>query len=407
MSRDIDRRSPLVSTMDASEEPHSHAVVVWTHRRHASSLHATLKHFGWLHALAASQKNNQDQIGFPCIQSSEWTVVELDRLTAAYSEPFSAHLSSIELTGPSVNPHDRLERCVLDWYAAQSSCEWDGVMGALPTKWEQLGDMIVLNEGAFNNEAWQEALSRATFEEQETLWKGVALALGGVRLARQSHIQDNVLRSPKLTMISGESAWVEFSDFGVQFGFDAQKVMFSSGNITERHRIGAIDMSGETVIDAYAGAGYYTLPMLVRSGAKHVHACELNPASIEGLRWGAEANGVEDRLTIHGGDNQASLPSLVGIADRCHLGLLPSSEAVWAHAVACLKPKGGWLHIHMNVDKQSIERWCLATLEQLSHITKGLGHAWTVEAEHLERVKSYSPGVLHIVLDVKFENASE
>ena len=60
--------------------------------------------------------------------------------------------------------------------------------------------------------------------------------------------------------------------------------MFSSGNITERRRIGALDMSGETVVDAYAGVGYYAFPMLIHSGAARVHACEINPASLEGLR---------------------------------------------------------------------------------------------------------------------------
>ena len=176
--------------------------------------------------------------------------------------------------------------------------------------------------------------------------------------------------------------------------------MFSSGNVTERHRIGSIDMTGEIVIDAYAGTGYYTLPMLVRSGAAHVHACELNPASIAGLAWGAQANSVEQRLTVHHGDNQETLPSLRETADRCHLGLLPSSEAVWGHALACLKPSGGWLHIHMNIEKDNLEAWCDEALVSLKSKAKAMGRNWTVSCHHLERVKSYSPGVLHVVLDV-------
>ena len=203
-----------------------------------------------------------------------------------------------------------------------------------------------------------------------------------------------------MCVLHGDSAWVEFSDYGVQFGFDAEHVMFSSGNVTERHRIGSMDMSGEIIVDAYAGTGYYTLPMLVRSNAAHVHACELNPASIAGLQWGANANGVEEKLTVHQGNNQHTLPSLKGLADRCHLGLLPSSEAAWAHALACLKPTGGMLHIHMNVEKERIEEWRADAIATLKMMAQEAGRAWNITSVHLERVKSFSPGVVHVVLDV-------
>lgn len=40
-----------------------------------------------------------------------------------------------------------------------------------------------------------------------------------------------------------------------------------------------------------------------------------------------------------------------GIADRVILGLIPSSERGWPTACSCLRPdKGGWLHVHGNVD---------------------------------------------------------
>ena len=65
----------------------------------------------------------------------------------------------------------------------------------------------------------------------------------------------------------------------MRYGFDVTRVMFSSGNVSERGRIGEMDLSGEVVVDAFAGIGYYTLPMLVRGRARHVHACEMNRQS--------------------------------------------------------------------------------------------------------------------------------
>ncbi len=386
--------------MDAGKTITHIGVVVWTSKENGSALHATLKALHWLDPLSRSH-HAEGKVGFACTQSSPLNDGALNDLAQRFPHPFEQTMSEIESIGPSVNPHDRLRACVVEWMEEVGQSVTEEHAYGLPSKWEALGDLIVIPLDAFANEAWVEALGAATKAQTNQLWASVAQALGGSRLARQDHISDDELRSPRIEMLAGESTWVEFSDYGVHFGFDASKVMFSSGNVTERHRIGSIDMKGETVVDAYAGAGYYTLPMLVRSQAVRVHACEMNPASIEGLRWAASKNGVGARLTVHEGDNQTTMPGLAGVADRCHLGLLPSSEAVWQHALACLKPSGGWLHIHMNVEKENVQAWSDETVHALKQFAQDSGRNWSIEAKHIERVKSYSPGVLHVVLDVQ------
>ena len=392
--------SPPVLSMDAGKTITHIGVVVWTSKENGSALHATLKALHWLDPLSRSH-HAEGKVGFACTQSSPLNDGALNDLAQRFPHPFEQTMSEIESIGPSVNPHDRLRACVVEWMEEVGQSVTEEHAYGLPSKWEALGDLIVIPLDAFANEAWVEALGAATKAQTNQLWASVAQALGGSRLARQDHINNDELRSPRIEMLAGESTWVEFSDYGVHFGFDASKVMFSSGNVTERHRIGSIDMKGETVVDAYAGAGYYTLPMLVRSQAVRVHACEMNPASIEGLRCAASKNGVGARLTVHEGDNQTTMPGLAGVADRCHLGLLPSSEAVWQHALACLKPSGGWLHIHMNVEKENVQAWSDETVHALKQFAQDSGRNWSIEAKHIERVKSYSPGVLHVVLDVQ------
>ena len=392
--------SPPVLSMDAGKTITHIGVVVWTSKENGSALHATLKALHWLDPLSRSH-HAEGKVGFACTQSSPLNDGALNDLAQRFPHSFEQTMSEIESIGPSVNPHDRLRACVVEWMEEVGQSVTEEHAYGLPSKWEALGDLIVIPLDAFANEAWVEALGAATKAQTNQLWASVAQALGGSRLARQDHINNDELRSPRIEMLAGESTWVEFSDYGVHFGFDASKVMFSSGNVTERHRIGSIDMKGETVVDAYAGAGYYTLPMLVRSQAVRVHACEMNPASIEGLRWAASKNGVEARLSVHEGDNQTTMPGLAGVADRCHLGLLPSSEAVWQHALACLKPSGGWLHIHMNVEKENVQAWSDETVHALKQFAQDSGRNWSIEAKHIERVKSYSPGVLHVVLDVQ------
>lgn len=392
--------SPPVLSMDAGKTITHIGVVVWTSKENGSALHATLKALHWLDPLSRSH-HAEGKVGFACTQSSPLNDGALNDLAQRFPHPFDQTMSKIESIGPSVNPHDRLQACLVEWMEEVGQSVTEEHAYGLPSKWEALGDLIVIPLDAFANGAWLEALGAATKAQTNQLWASVAQALGGSRLARQDHISNDELRSPRIEMLAGESTWVEFSDYGVHFGFDASKVMFSSGNVTERHRIGSIDMKGETVVDAYAGAGYYTLPMLVRSQAVRVHACEMNPASIEGLKWAASKNGVGARLTVHEGDNQTTMPGLAGVADRCHLGLLPSSEAVWQHALACLKPSGGWLHIHMNVEKEKVQAWSDETVHTLKQFAQDSGRNWSIEAKHIERVKSYSPGVLHVVLDVQ------
>ena len=50
------------------------------------------------------------------------------------------------------------------------------------------------------------------------------------------------------------------------YSLDVTKCMFSSGNTTERQRMGRLQCAGETVVDLYAGIGYYTLPFLCKAG---------------------------------------------------------------------------------------------------------------------------------------------
>lgn len=68
----------------------------------------------------------------------------------------------------------------------------------------------------------------------------------------------------------GASGWVQHKEGGVLYSLDVTQCMFSSGNTTERQRMGRLQCAGETVVDLYAGIGYYTLPFLCKAG-KAVH----------------------------------------------------------------------------------------------------------------------------------------
>ena len=54
------------------------------------------------------------------------------------------------------------------------------------------------------------------------------------------------------------------------YKLDPLKVMFSSGNVDEKQRMAHLDCRGETVVDMFAGIGYFTMPLAVRAGRRRL-----------------------------------------------------------------------------------------------------------------------------------------
>ena len=355
-------------------------------------VHALLKAQGWLEPHVEPLRADEGQVGFPLVRSSLASTVE-----GVVAKNLNIHGQTVAVKATkraSVDPHQRLNVATEGWLEATGMEAH--LADVVPTKWERLGDLALLPYDHCSSDTWGRLRDHP---EAANLWSAMAEALKVSALGVQAPIANDTFRSSQVEMLLGSSE-VQFTDHGMTYTFDAAKVMFSSGNVTERRRIGAMNMQGEVVVDAYAGVGYYTFPMLVHAGAAHVHACEINPASLAGLRAGAAANAIEDRLTVHEGDNRKTLANLRAQADRCHLGLLPSSEPVWEACLLALKPKGGVLHVHMNVEEERIEAWTNKTVDRFRNMVEVHQLGFEVEALHLERVKWFAPRVRHVVFDL-------
>ena len=211
-----------------------------------------------------------------------------------------------------------------------------------------------------------------------------------------------------------------------------------------------------SVLDLYIGIGYFAFSYLKR-GVGLVWGWEMNGWSVEGLRRGCEANGWkakvlrldEGGVVIDGRDEKddKALEDLVGELQsqepqvRCvvfwgdnrwagaimarlktkfremgktqwknvrhaSLGLLPTSRGSWENAVQGIdSKKGGWLHIHENVDSRAIESKRqeivadVRTFVRTKHLAER--DRWEASCCHTEQVKTYAPGVMHCVFDVQ------
>lgn len=257
-------------------------------------------------------------------------------------------------------------------------------------RWERLGDMAILPAGSLTSSHWRSI--------GPGLWSFIASSLGSRRIARQAPVAATKTRDSKLQVLYGEDGWVEHRENGILYCFDATKCMFSSGNVSEKLRMASMKCAGETVVDLFAGIGYYTLPFLLKGGAKLVYTCEWNPNAILALRHNLLVNGVESRCVVLEGDNRVTAPK--GVAHRVCLGLLPSSEGSWGVAIEALRPEGGILHVHENVKDSNEKEWLDYLVSALVKLSSGLGRDWDIKVFHLERVKWYAPHIRHIVADV-------
>ncbi|OVA06603.1 tRNA transferase Trm5/Tyw2 [Macleaya cordata] len=261
----------------------------------------------------------------------------------------------------------------------------------IPTRWERLGDIVVLPVTSFKDQIWDSL--------GQELWITVAKSLGTRRLARQGRIAPTGTRDSTLEILVGDNGWVDHRENGILYSFDVTKCMFSWGNLSEKLRMASLDCKDEVIVDLFAGIGYFVLPFLVGAKAKLVYACEWNPNAIEALRRNVQVNSVADRCVILEGDNRDTAPKRV--ADRVCLGLLPTSEESWLTAVRALRIEGGMLHVHGNVKDSEETTWSEYVAKSISDIATTEGCHWEVSVQHVERVKWYGPHIRHLVADVR------
>jgi tRNA wybutosine-synthesizing protein 2 len=251
----------------------------------------------------------------------------------------------------------------------------------IPSGWQILGDIIIVS-------------IPESLDEKKFL---IASALLSMYPKCRSVVRDfgirGQFRQPERELLLGSITETIHKEHGCFFKQDVTKVMYSKGNLEERKRMSKFG-KGETVVDMFAGIGYFSIPMAVHSRPKKITSIEINPESFDYLKENIWLNRVEDIVTPICGDCSDFAPE--GTADRVLMGYVGTTHHYLEPAIKALKPKGGLLHYHETVPENLAKT---RPHERIRKAAEALGKK--VEILETRRIKKYSPGVLHVVVDAK------
>jgi tRNA wybutosine-synthesizing protein 2 len=253
----------------------------------------------------------------------------------------------------------------------------------VPDKWEKIGDILVLKINP-KLETYKNIIS----EKYASILgcKAVLQDMGGI---------SGSYRVPNVKLIFGSKNTITtHNENGIRFKLDPTKIMFSSGNVDERIRMAEISNENETVIDFFAGIGYFSIPMAFHSKSKIIYACEINPVAYGFLCENIVLNNVTENVQPLEGDNRIVAP--FNVADRVIMGNFGKTHIYLPTAFKCLKKSGGFIHYHDLLPDRSIPNQPLKIIEK-----EGKKEYLKTRLINLKKIKSYAPGITHFVLDIK------
>ena len=239
-------------------------------------------------------------------------------------------------------------------------------------KYKKIGDILIVDNNYSNED-----------------FEGLSKKHNVKTVMKIDHIQ-GTKREPVYKILYGSETETINKENGCLFKLDLSKVMWSKGNNNERLRIAKLVGDGETVIDMFAGIGYFSIPIGVHSKAGQVYAIEINPNSYHYLCENVKLNKLSN-LTPILGDCMIETPKLK--ADRIVMGYVKTTHHYLKVAIDSLN-EGGIIHYHETVPEK------LMNSRPVERIIAQAGDR-DVEIIKINKIKKYAPGVEHVVVDAR------
>src|SRR3989344_1744552 len=200
------------------------------------------------------------------------------------------------------------------------------------------------------------------------------------------------LREPTVSVIAGNGTKTFHKENDVLYKIDVSKVMFSKGNLSERKRLLGKIKDRETIIDMFAGIGYFSLPIAKFTKAKEIISIEKNPTAYNFLTDNIALNKITNIIAIQG-DCKIAARSFPAKANRILMGYFPGTEEFLGAALWMAKP-GCIIHFHNIYPEKDLWK---KPMSQIDEICSAFKKKYRIILR--KKVKSFSPKKWHVVID--------
>lgn len=232
-------------------------------------------------------------------------------------------------------------------------------------------------------------------KQKKKIAKAIAKILPNVRAVCEIKRIGGEFRKPKVALLFSKgkrSLETVHIEHGIKFKLDVSKVMFSKGNLAERVRLTSKIKSAETIIDMFAGIGYFSLGVAKAQPTAKIMAIEKNPVAFRYLKENIKLNGINNIVAVRGDCRKAKIK---GKADRVLMGYFPGTQKFLPAAFNFLKSHGV-IHYHNIYNEQEMRT---KPIDELEAAANKAGYKIVGFAQHI--VKSYAPRVWHVVVDAE------
>ncbi|MGC8581030.1 MAG: class I SAM-dependent methyltransferase [Thermoplasmata archaeon] len=197
-------------------------------------------------------------------------------------------------------------------------------------------------------------------------------------------------REPVAVLIAGKKTDAEYKENGIIYKFDPLRIMLSPGNKYIRSTIPFDIAQNETIIDMFAGIGYFSIPAAKKAS---VYSIEKNPLSYHYLKKNVGLNKVNGSLIPIFGDS--SNIYIVDTADRIFMGYFGDTENFIPHAIAMSK-KTAVIYYHNAVSRKNVNDH----LNMVKSIVKKYANISNVDTRI---VKELSKTKVHIMAKIQIQ----
>ncbi len=257
----------------------------------------------------------------------------------------------------------------------------------LPTKWKRIGNILVVD------------LENLADDKKREIAEVYAEELNVKTVIQKSKVSGELRKPEKVDLLYGTETITEISEYGIKYRLDLSEIMWSPGNTGWRSALTGPEKVNDfysfdkprTIIDYFAGIGYFALQMARGYPKARIIAVDKNPKAIEYLTTNVKENHIENVDIINDDCRNVKLN-----ADVIHLGYIGNTIDFLEHTHNCLNENGiavfheayrnNWLGFKSRSDWGSIPT-------KFSDLMKTKGFV----VEKFERVKFYGPSTSHII----------